>query len=225
MRLHLIAEEVGLTGMARIRVLIADDHFVVRDGLSAMLESSDEFEVVGQAEDGQEAIQLTEELQPDVVLLDIQMPKLDGIEATYRIRRKFPKIQVVILSTFDQDEYVYQSLQAGAKGYVLKDSGLDELLAVVRAAARGESLLSTNITTKLVKYISTPRRGQRLTNREGEVLSLVAKGLRNRDIARRLCISEQTVKNHINHIITKLGVQSRTEAVSRALERKLIKQN
>ena len=211
--------------MTRIRVLIADDHFVVRDGLSAMLESSDEFEVVGQAEDGREAIQLTQELQPDVVLLDIQMPKLDGIEATYRIRRKFPKTQVVILSTFDQDEYVYQSLQAGAKGYVLKDSGLDELLAVVRAVARGESLLSTNITTKLVDYISTPQRGQRLTNREGEVLSLVAKGLRNREIARRLCISEQTVKNHINHIITKLGVQSRTEAVSRALEQKLIKQN
>jgi DNA-binding NarL/FixJ family response regulator len=211
--------------MTRIRVLIADDHFVIRDGLSAMLASSDEFEIVGQAEDGREAIRLTQELQPDVVLLDIQMPKVDGIEATYRIRRQFPKIQVVILSTFDQDEYVYQSLQAGAKGYVLKDSGLDELLAVVRAAARGESLLSTNITTKLVAYISTPQRGQRLTNREGEVLSLVAKGLRNREIARRLCISEQTVKNHINHIITKLGVQSRTEAVSLALERKLIKQN
>jgi DNA-binding NarL/FixJ family response regulator len=211
--------------MARIRVLIADDHFVVRDGLSAMLESSDEFEVVGQAEDGREAIRLTEKLQPDVVLLDIQMPKMDGIEATYRIRRRFPNTQIVILSTFDQDEYVYQSLQAGAKGYVLKDSGLDELLAVVRAAACGESLLSTNITTKLVEYISTPRRGQRLTNRESEVLSLVAKGLRNREIARQLCISEQTVKNHINHIITKLGVQSRTEAASRALEQKLIKQN
>jgi DNA-binding NarL/FixJ family response regulator len=209
--------------MDRIRVLIADDHFVVRDGLTVMLESSDEFEVVGQAEDGREAIQLTEQLQPDVVLLDIQMPKMDGIEATYRIRRQFPKIQVVILSTFDQDEYIYQSLQAGAKGYVLKDSGLDELLAVVRAAARGESLLSPKITTKLVDYISTPQRGQDLTHREYEVLGFVAKGLRNWEIARQLCISEQTVKNHINHIITKLGAQSRTEAVSRALEQKLIK--
>jgi DNA-binding NarL/FixJ family response regulator len=150
---------------------------------------------------------------------------MDGIEATYRIRRQFPKIQVVILSTFDQDEYIYQSLQAGAKGYVLKDSGLDELLAVVRAAARGESLLSPKITTKLVDYISTPQRGQDLTHREYEVLGFVAKGLRNWEIARQLCISEQTVKNHINHIITKLGVQSRTEAVSRALERKLIKPN
>jgi DNA-binding NarL/FixJ family response regulator len=209
--------------MEKTKVLIADDHLVVREGLMVMLQSTGEFEVVGEAFDGREAIRLAEKLCPDVVLIDVQMPEVGGIEATRRIKELVPTAQVVILSTFDQDEYIYQSIQAGAKGYVLKDSGLDELLEVVRAAARGESLLPPHIATKLVKRVSTPQQGRGLTRREYEVLCLLARGMRNRDIAKRLNITERTVKNHVTQVIAKLGVKSRTEAVTRALKDKLIR--
>ncbi len=188
-----------------------------------MLQSTGEFEIVGQAVDGQEAVCLAEELHPDVVLIDVQMPKMDGIEATYRIIQRIPTTQVVILSSFDQDEYIYQGIQAGARGYLLKDSGLEELLNVVRVAARGESLLSPNIATRLVKRISTPQEQPNLTNRERDVLHLLARGLRNREIADQLRIAERTVKSHITNIIAKLGVRSRTEAVSRVLKKGWVK--
>jgi DNA-binding NarL/FixJ family response regulator len=208
--------------MGKIRVLIADDHLVVREGLVVMLQGTGEFEVVGEAFDGHEAIRLTEELCPDVVLIDVQMPGLGGIEATRQIRKRVPTAQVVIISSFDQDEYIYRSIQAGAKGYVLKDSELEELLDVVRAAAHGESLLPAHIATKLVKRVSTTQTGYDLTKREYEVLRFLAKGMRNREIARRLNITERTVKNHVTQIIAKLGVKSRTEAVTQALKDKLI---
>jgi DNA-binding NarL/FixJ family response regulator len=208
-------------GVSKIRVLIADDHLVVREGLVVMLQSTGEFEIVGQAVDGKEAIQLAERLHPDVVLVDVQMPGVGGIEATRQIKERVPTAQVVILSTFDQDEYIYRSIQAGAKGYVLKDSGLDELLAVVRAAARGESLLPAHIAAKLARRVAAPRR--ELSKREYEVLCLLAKGLRNREIAKRLGITERTVKNHVAQIIVKLGVRSRTEAVTQALKDELIR--
>jgi len=208
--------------MGKIKVLIADDHLVVREGLVVMLQGTGEFEVVGEAFDGHEAIRLTEELCPDVVLIDVQMPGLGGIEATRQIKKRVPTSQVVILSSFDQDEYIYRSIQAGAKGYVLKDSKLEELLDVVRAAARGESLLPAHIATKLVKRVSTTQAGYDLTKREYEVLRFLAKGMRNREIARRLNITERTVKNHVTQIIAKLGVKSRTEAVTQALKDKLI---
>lgn len=208
--------------MSKTRVLIADDHLVVREGLMVMLQSTGEFEVVGQALNGKEAIRLAEQLRPDVVLLDVQMPGVGGIEATRLIKERLPETQVVILSSFDQDEYIYQSVQAGAKGYVLKDSQLDELLNVVRAAARGESLLSSHVATRLVKRVATQHKGPELTSREYEVLCFLAKGLRNREIARRLSITERTVKNHVTQIIAKLGVKSRTQAVTRALKEKLI---
>jgi DNA-binding NarL/FixJ family response regulator len=208
--------------MSKIKVLIADDHLVVREGLVVMLHGTGEFEVVGEAFDGQEAIRLAEELCPDVVLIDVQMPGIGGIEATRQIKKRVPEAEVVILSSFDQDEYIYRSVQAGAKGYVLKDSELEELLDVVRAAARGESLLPAHIATKLVKRVSAARRGHGLTKREYEVLSLLTKGLRNREIAERLNITERTVKNHVTQIIAKLGVKSRTEAVTQALKDNLI---
>jgi two-component system NarL family response regulator len=208
--------------MSKIKVLIADDHLVVREGLMVMLEGSGEFEVVGQAFDGQEAVRLAKELQPDVVLIDVQMPGVGGIEATRQIKKQTPDAQVVVLSSFDQDEYIYQSIQAGAKGYVLKDSDLEELLDVVRAASHGESLLPAHIATKLVRRVSAAQAGRDLTKREYEVLNLLAGGLRNKDIAKKLSITERTVKNHVTQIIAKMGVKSRTEAVTQALKDKLI---
>jgi DNA-binding NarL/FixJ family response regulator len=204
--------------MGKIRVLIADDHLVVREGLEAMLHSSDEFEIVGQAIDGLETLRLVEELHPDVVLIDVQMPKMDGIEATRRIRQQSPTTQVVILSSFDEDEYIYKAIQAGARGYLLKDIDLHALLDVIRAAAQGESVLPPNIATRLVEHISAQRTQARLTQREQEVLCLLAKGLRNKEIASQLNITERTVKSHVANIIAKLGASSRTEAVSQALK-------
>ncbi len=208
--------------MDKIKVLIADDHLVVREGLMVMLQSTGEIEVVGQAANGREAIHLAQELVPDVVLIDIQMPEIGGIEAIPQIKKRVPTAQIVVLSTFDQDEYIYESIQAGAKGYVLKDCGLDELLNVIRAAARGESLLPVNIATRLVEFISSPRKGHDLTKRECDVLCLMTQGLRNKEIAGQLHITERTVKNHVTRVIAKLGVRSRTEAVIQALREKLI---
>lgn len=209
--------------MAKIRVLIADDHLVVREGLVLVLQATGEFEVVGQAANGHDAVRLAEELQPDLVLIDVQMPDMDGIEATAIITRRLPGSRVVVLSTFDEEEYIYNSLQAGAMGFVLKSSDLPELLEVVRAAARGETLLPSPIATKLAGRISAGRDQQSLTEREREVLGLLVLGLRNREIAERLQITERTVKNHVANIIAKLGVKSRTEAVSLALKERLVK--
>jgi DNA-binding NarL/FixJ family response regulator len=207
--------------MSKIRILIADDHQVVRQGLITTLES-EEFEVIGEAIDGEEAINLAETLRPDVVLIDVQMPKVDGIAATKEITHRLPGIYVVVLSSFDQDEYIYKCIQAGAKGYVLKGDSLDGLFEVLRAAAKGESLLPPHIATKLVERISSPPTDHGLTRREMEVLGLLGQGLRNREIGARLHITERTVKNHVARIIAKLGVKSRTEAVSLAVKENLI---
>jgi DNA-binding NarL/FixJ family response regulator len=215
--------DMELLTVNKIKVLIADDHLVVREGLMVMLQSTGECEVIGQATNGEEAVLLAHKLQPDVAIVDLQMPGMGGIEAIQRITQQTPKVKVVVLSTFDQDEYIYQSVQAGAKGYVLKGSGLDELLDVVRSAATGKLLLSSDIATKLIGHISTPDLGLSLTEREREVLRFLARGWRNREIAQHLCISERTVKNHVTNIITKLGVKSRTEAVSQAFKEGLIK--
>jgi DNA-binding NarL/FixJ family response regulator len=215
--------DMELLTVNKIKVLIADDHLVVREGLMVMLQSTGECEVIGQASSGEEAVLLAHKLQPDVAIVDLQMPGIGGLEAIQRITQQTPKVKVVVLSTFDQDEYIYQSVQAGAKGYVLKGSGLDELLDVVRSAAMGKLLLSSDIATKLIGHISTPDPGLTLTDREREVLRFLARGWRNREIAQHLCISERTVKNHVTNIITKLGVKSRTEAVSQAFKEGLIK--
>jgi DNA-binding NarL/FixJ family response regulator len=215
--------DMELLTVNKIKVLIADDHLVVREGLIVMLQSTGECEVIGQASNGEEAVLLAHKLQPDVAIVDLQMPGMGGIEAIQRITQQTPKVKVIVLSTFDQDEYIYQSVQAGAKGYVLKGTGLDELLDVVRSAAMGKLLLSSDIATKLIGHISTPDLGLALTDREREVLKFLARGWRNREIAEHLCISERTVKNHVTNIITKLGVKSRTEAVSQAFKEGLIK--
>jgi len=209
--------------MDKIRVLIADDHPVVREGVMAMLQSSGEFEIVGLAVDGLEALRLAEELRPDVVLIDVQMPNMDGIEATSHITQRVPATRVVIFSSFDQEEYIYKAIQAGARAYLLKDIELPALLDVIRAAARGESVLPSNIATKLVGHISAQRTLVYLTRREQEVLCLLAHGLRNKEIASQLNIAERTVKSHVANIIAKLGVKCRTEAVSRALKEGWVK--
>lgn len=187
-----------------------------------MLQSTDEFEVVGQAANGQQAIRLAEEFRPDVVLIDVQMPQMGGIEATHYIRQRVPATQVVILSSFDQDEYIYKSFQAGAKGFLLKDTDLEQLLSVVRAAARGESLLPPHIATKLAESISDQQVQQNLTKREGDVLSLMVQGLRNKEIANQLEVSERTIKSHVANVLAKLGARSRTEAVSLAIKERWV---
>lgn len=209
--------------MNRIRLLIVDDHPIVREGLAILLEDTGEIEVVGQGDSGSEAIRLAECLLPDVVLIDIQMAGMDGIEATSYIKELVPSAQVVIFSNFSETEYIYQSIRAGAKGYVLKTTDLDELMKVIRAAARGESLLAPEVATRLVGHISTFEKRPEFTPREEEVLHLLIQGLRNKEIAGQLYITERTVKNHIANIMTKLGVESRTEVILLTLKGQLIK--
>lgn len=209
--------------MDKIRILIADDHMVVREGLVTILQSEGDFEIVGQAKDGEEAIHLARTLLPDVILLDIQIPKVAGIEATAQILQHNPTINIVLFSTFDEEDYIFRGIQAGAKGYVLKDSDSDELLNVIRAASRGESLLPSNIATKLTRHLSLPKTELSLTNRELDVLYLMARGSTNREIADELNITERTVKTHMASIITKFGVRNRTEVLSHALKRGLVK--
>lgn len=209
--------------MNKIKILIADDHKVVREGLVTILHAEDDFEVVGQAKDGEEAIHLAKILCPDVILLDIQIPKVEGIEAATQILQHNPAINIVFFSTFDEEDYIFRGIQAGAKGYVLKDSDSDELLNVIRAASRGESLLPPNIATKLTRHLSLTKTELTLTNRELDVLYLMAQGLTNKEIAQELDITERTVKTHMTNILTKFGVRNRTEVLSYALKRGLVK--
>lgn len=176
-----------------IRVLVVDDHPVVRTGVQGMLASHADFDVVGEASDGEEAVSQVEVLQPDVVLMDLRMPGVDGVDATKRIRQRHPGVQVVVLTTYDTDDDIVRAVEAGAVGYLLKDSPRDELFRGVHAAARGESLLAPAVVARLMGRMRTPP-GQALSPRELEVLGLVAAGRPNKDIARSLFISETTVK-------------------------------
>lgn len=196
-----------------IRVLVVDDHAVVRDGLELLLERFGSVTCVGAAADGVEAIALTGELHPDVVLMDLSMPVMDGIEATRKIVAAHPDTAVVVLTTFADDRHVMAAIDAGAVGYLLKDSGPDQLLAGVEAAARGESPLDPKVAGALVaSRRRPPETAVTLTGREREVLALVAQGLANKAIARRLGISEKTVKAHLTNVFSALGVTDRTQA-------------
>jgi NarL family two-component system response regulator YdfI len=207
-----------------IRILIADDHLIVREGLQTILETEDDLELVGEAGDGMEAVQLSAELLPDVVLMDLRMPRMDGIEAIRQIKAQHPKIEIVILTTYDEDEYIIKGLQAGARGYLLKDSGRQVLFASIRAAARGESLLPSAVIEKVVAHLAGGKSSSSapLSEREMEVLQRIAQGAANKEIALQLSISERTVKAHVTAILNKLGVNSRTEAVSLALREGLL---
>jgi DNA-binding NarL/FixJ family response regulator len=205
-----------------IRVLIADDHPVVRDGLRGMFAGAPGFEVVGEASDGAETITLAEALQPDVILLDLHMPGVDGVSAIRMLAERGSPAHILVLTTFDLDSYVLPAIEAGATGYLLKDAPRDELLRAARAAANGESVLSPSVASRLVDQVRNPQRDE-LSPRELEILRLVASGTTNREIAKTLFISEATVKTHLLHLYEKLGVRDRAAAVSEAYQRGLLK--
>ncbi|MDL5202833.1 response regulator transcription factor [Streptomyces sp. ALI-76-A] len=215
-----------------IRVVIADDQQMVRQGFTVLLNTQPDIEVVGQAVHGLDAVAKVAELAPDVVLMDIRMPELGGIEATRRITGAQPGIRVLVLTTFDLDEYVYEALRAGASGFLLKDASADKLAEAVRVVAAGDALLAPGITRRLIAEFSRlddrPRaplkeRVGGLTERETEVLALIAQGLSNGEIAERLVVAEQTVKTHVGRILVKLGVRDRTQAAVFAYESGLVR--
>ena len=205
-----------------IRILIADDHSFYREGVRVMLEAMREAEVVGEATTGDEAVALAGTLQPDVVLMDIKMPGMNGIDATRAILHTSPHIGVLIVTMFDDDDSVFAALRAGARGYLLKDARLDDLIRCVTAVHRGEAIFSPAIARRMIQYFSTPRTPvppqlfPELTEREREVLTLIAQGLSNEAIAARLVLSLKTVRNHVSNILSKLQVNDRTQAIIRA---------
>lgn len=207
--------------MTEITVLIADDHPVVRDGLRGMFTSEPGFTVVGEAANGDEAVVLASSLQPDVILMDLRMPEVDGVTAITRLTRAGSPARVLVLTTYDTDSDVLPAIEAGATGYLLKDARADELFRAVRAAARGEAVLSPSVATRLLGSVRRPAR-EPLSAREQEVLELIARGATNREAARALFVSEATVKTHLLHVYAKLGVNDRAAAVAEAFDRGLL---
>ena len=211
---------------APIRLLIADDHPVVRDGLSNMFARDPEFEVLGEAADGSEAVRLAQALQPDVILMDLRMPRMDGLTAITELARRGIPARVLVLTTYDTDSHVLPAIEAGATGYLLKDAPRDDLLRAVRAAAHGEAVLSPSVAARLMNQFRSPGPGAPapgpLSQRELEVLELVAAGSTNREAAARLFISEATIKSHLLNIYGKLGVSDRAAAVAVAYNRGLL---
>jgi DNA-binding NarL/FixJ family response regulator len=204
-----------------IRLLIVDDHPVVRDGLRGIFESDPQFEVTGEAGNGAEAVTQARALRPDVVLMDLRMPDVDGVTAIRRLAELGLDARVLVLTTYDTDSDVVPAIEAGATGYLLKDAPRSELLRAVRAAARGEAVLSPSVATRLLGQVRAPAH-EPLSSRELDVLALVARGTSNRDAAARLFISEATVKTHLLHIYAKLGVNDRAAAVATGFERGLL---
>jgi DNA-binding NarL/FixJ family response regulator len=204
--------------MTAIKLLIVDDHPVVRDGLRGMFAGDPDFEVLGEASDGAEALSKAEALHPDVILMDLQMPGMDGVTTIRQLGERGLPGRVLVLTTYDSDTDVVPAIEAGATGYLLKDSTRAELFRAVRAAARGEAVLAPSVARRLMAQVSAPAR-EALSQRELEVLALVAQGFNNREAAKRLFISEATVKTHLNHIYAKLGVDDRAAAVAAAYER------
>jgi DNA-binding NarL/FixJ family response regulator len=212
-----------------IRILVADDHQVVRAGFAALLDTQPDFSVVGTAQDGAEAIAIGRELRPDVVLMDVRMPGTDGIEATRVLAGEPGRPRVLILTTFDLDDYVFEALRAGASGFLLKDVTAERLFDAVRVVAAGDALLAPAVTRRLISEFARLRRPPRarqalrvLTPRETEVLTLVAEGLSNQQIAVRLVVTEETVKTHVSRVLHKLGLRDRTQAVIAAYESGLV---
>ena len=211
--------------MDRIRILLAEDHVVVRQGTRQLLERESDLEVIGEAGDGEEAVRLASQLKPDVIIMDVAMPKLNGVEATKRIKALLPSTIVLVLTGYDYDEYIFSLLEAGAAGYLLKDISGDELINAVRTVYAGEPMFHPTVLRKLMSRFSPPvaeppaRPAEVLTERETEVLKSAAKGMSNKDIGKTLFISERTVQAHMRSIFNKLGVGSRSEAVLYGLKR------
>ena len=202
-----------------IRILVVDDHPVVRDGLAAMLNTQSDFEVVGEASDGEEALRKVADSDPDVLLLDLEMPGVDGIETLQRLRERKARARAIVFTVFDTDERIVSAMKAGAKGYLLKGAPRDDVFRAVRVVNEGGSLLEPLIASRFLDSINNP---DALTARQKEVLKLIATGLLNKEIADRLYISERTVKFHVSEILAKLGAGNRTEAVAIATQRGLI---
>jgi two-component system NarL family response regulator len=202
-----------------IQVLIVDDHPVVREGLSAVIDRAPDMSVAGAAGNGKEAIELYRQLQPEIVLMDLRMPEMDGVLAILKIREEFPSAKVIILTTYDSDEDIYHGLRAGARAYLLKDAPREDLLQAIRAVAMGQMRIPQEVAAKLAERMSGPE----LTARELEVLSLIVAGKSNREIGDDLYITEGTVKAHVNSILNKLDVSDRTQAVIVALKRGLLR--
>jgi DNA-binding NarL/FixJ family response regulator len=217
---------------AQVRIVVADDHQVVRTGFAALLDTQPDFTVLGAASDGAEAVRMSRELRPDVVLMDVRMPGTDGIEATRQLTGRADGPRVIILTTFDLDEYVYDALRAGASGFLLKDVTAERLFDAVRVVAAGEALLAPAVTRRLISEFArlppkaadqrAPAAIAELTQRETEVLRLLAEGLSNLEIAGRLVVTEETVKTHVSRVLHKLGLRDRTQAVVLAYESGLV---
>jgi len=206
-----------------IRVMLVDDHTMVRRGLATFLKVFDDLQLAGEAESGEAAIQLCAEVPPDVILMDMVMPDMDGASATRVIRQKFPGVQVIALTSFKEGELIKNALEAGAIGYLLKDVSADELAGAIRAAHAGRATLSPEAAQALVETANLqPAPGHDLTEREREVLTLMIEGLNNTQIAGRLTVSPSTIKSHVSNILSKLGVASRTEAVTLALRNRIV---
>jgi DNA-binding NarL/FixJ family response regulator len=218
-----------------IRVLLVDDQTLIRQGIAMLLELEPDLEVVGAVGDGRAAIEVVERLRPDVVLMDVRMPEMDGVTATRELHRRFPDVGVIILTTFDDDEYIFEGLKAGARGYLLKDISSEEMAEAVRTVARGEALIQPSIARKVVAEFSrlaagSPPAPERsplkmpgaLTERELDVLKALARGMSNKEIAAALVITEGTVKTHISNILAKLDVRDRTQAVLKAQQLRLL---
>src|SRR6476646_2791326 len=217
--------------MEKIKVLIADDHRVVREGLAAILKTKDDLNVVGEAQDGMEAVEKTKTLMPDVILMDVSMPRMGGVEATRQIKREFPHIGIVALTMYEEQQYIFDLVRAGATGYLLKDSESSQIVAAIRAIYRGESLIHPSVASKILAEFSlmAQKKGKKpgwvehdLTEREITVLRLVADGKTNKEIANNLDLSEKTVKNHVRNIFHKLQVYDRTQAAILAIRKGLI---
>ena len=206
-----------------IRVLIADDHTMVRNGLMMILSSYPDIELVGQAANGQEAVELGQSLRPDVILMDLLMPEMDGVTAAAALQRTNPEIHVIALTSFKEDELIYAALKAGIVGYLMKDCTADELVNAIRDARNGKTAISSDVmqaALRVAEHASEPQ--YRLSERERDVLRLIVRGFSNRQIAHNLTVSESTVKFHVSNVLSKLGAATRSEAVARAMQHKLV---
>ena len=214
--------------MIKIRVLLADDHTILRDGIRALLEEQDDIELIGEAEDGQAAVKMTAQLDPDIVIMDIAMPLLNGLEATRQIKRDSPQVNVLILTMHENEEYLRQVLAAGALGYVLKDSAARDLIGAIRSVYNGEAVLSPAITRLVIEDylrwgdIRPEDASNGLTSREREVLQLIAEGYRNKEIAEILCLSVKTIQSHRTNLMNKLDLHDRGELIKYAIQKKII---